>query len=240
MPNSLLTSIINQVYTETGRPDLVSDTLQAVLEATQTAHLLDNLPRDITESQVVFDTAAYIQNLDSTAIPYYRSLCYARKWDPSFTAASQNPYLDPPFYSYTQGLGGTGGFPYPNYPNQAIADLEIIEASDYRDLYWGTERFDVAYQAGTQINIKSSTPLKYLRLGWYKFPQLNVDLYDSWIASLFPAVIYGKASATIFSNTGDTDSYSMLMNPNTGKWRNNRKDGSADLMLQTCLSALGR
>lgn len=240
MPNALLTSIINMVYTETNRPDLVSDTLQAVLEATQINHLLDYLPRDIAENQVVFDTAAYIQNLDSTAIPYYRSLAYARKWDPAFTASSQNPFVQPPYYGSVGGLGGTGGFPYPNYPNLAVTDLEIIEPSDYRDLYWGTERFDVCYQAGTQINIKSSTPLKYLRLGWYKFPQLNVDLYDSWIAQLFPYAIVTKASATIFSNTGDLDSLGVIMNPNTGKWMNMQKTGSADLMLKSCISAEGR
>lgn len=231
---ALLASIINAVYTETNRPDLVPDTLQAVLEATLTAHTMDYFPRDIVETQVVFDNSGYIQSLDSTVIPYYRNLAYCRKWDPNYNASQLNPTILPPIVS------SVGGVNYPNYPSQALADFEIIEPDEYRDPYWGEERLNVAYQAGTAIQMKSSTAFQAIRLGYYGFPILDPTLYNSWIATNFPYLLVYKASMTIFSNTGDLDSLSVIQNPQTGKWSNNTRTGVYDTFITANISAKGR
>lgn len=229
----LLQSMINAVYTETNRPDLVPDTLQAVLEATLTAHTLDNFPRDILESQVVFDNSQYIQSLDSTVIPYYRQLAYLRKWDPGYNSYQLNPTILPPIMNIA-------GQPNPVYPTQGLADFRIIETDEYLDDYWGGERLNVAYQAGTAIQMKSATAFQYARIGWYALPKLAVDQYDSWVASLYPYVIIYKAAMTIFSNTGDLDSLQVISNPNTGKWTNSTATGVHDTFIKANLMARGR
>lgn len=233
---ALLNNIINMVYTETNRPDLVPDTLQAVLEATLTAHTLDFLPRDITEAQVFFDTPTnYIQILDSAVIPHFRALAYMRKDATVYNNIEQNPGLVPPSI-----FPPINGAIYPYGVNLARTPIEFIEPDEFMDPYWKVERTDVCYMAGTNINIKSSTPLQLVRIGWYQFPLTDVTLYNSWIATLYPYVVVYKASSTIFSNIGDQDSLDLMMNPNSGKLTNRNGTGVYDTFLRMNISGKGR
>jgi len=186
------------VITETNRPDLVAETLQSVLEATLSCHTLENFKKDLAEATVVFDTpTSYIQKLDTTTIPYFRSMHYIRKTNPLINAAEINNGL-PPTTLY--------------YPPDQFAPLVEIDPTDLLDMY-GYEKRDVWYQAGTSINIKSSTPLNYAVISWYKFPILDATgvLFNSWIANENPYVIVYKAAGTLFAKIGEDKSWAIYM-----------------------------
>lgn len=80
--NATLTALVADVFSMTNRPDLVNQTILAVKAATLKAHHSDFYPKDIFETGVVFDSAAYLQSLEyKLLIPRYRALKYMRKTD---------------------------------------------------------------------------------------------------------------------------------------------------------------
>jgi hypothetical protein len=82
MPNAAFTSLVDDVYIATNRPDLVSETSMAVRAATHKLHQSDFYPRDLAESRVVFETADYFQSLAyRTLFPNFRALSYMRKYE---------------------------------------------------------------------------------------------------------------------------------------------------------------
>lgn len=200
-----LSELIQAVYTETNRPDLVERTLQAVLASTRTIHTIEYFPRDITAAQVKFDTTAFIQSIDLDVLPRFRKLSYFRKNDPSFASFQQNPNVLPPiFYN-----GGS-----PQYPIWQMTNaIECITPDDIFDSY-NYQKTDVCYLAGRSILVKSSTPLNWGLIGWYQGPAadpytadggLTYPRYVSWIAQQYPFAIVYKAAATIFASTGNNE-----------------------------------
>jgi len=83
-----LAELITEVYSITGRPDRVAETLSAVKSATLKAHQSDYYYKDIFETGVAFDAADYIQALDyRSLLSNWRALKYLRKYD----AAANTP-----------------------------------------------------------------------------------------------------------------------------------------------------
>lgn len=207
--------LVTAVYTETNRPDLVAETSQAILEVTQSLHLSDLYYKDILEATIVFDQSTwYLQALDLTSLPRFRQMGYVRKTDPSLTQAEQTNTLPPVINDVL----------YPNsYYNLRFNFLKRVDIGDVLDRY-GYEKLDIWYQAGTQINIKSSTPLQYVVVGWYAYPDIGVvngsPNFNSWIAVEYPyAIIYG-AAGTIFKKIGEDKSaaaYLDMPKPNQGE-----------------------
>jgi hypothetical protein len=77
-----LAEMIQEVYTITGRPDRVAETLSAIKAATLKAHQCDFFWKDIFETGIKFDTAEYIQNLEyRKLLPLWRALKYLRVYD---------------------------------------------------------------------------------------------------------------------------------------------------------------
>ena len=75
-----LAELILEVYELTGRPDLIAATKSAVKAATLKAHQSDYYSKDIYETGVEFDDAAYIQSLDYVSlISNFRTLKYIRR-----------------------------------------------------------------------------------------------------------------------------------------------------------------
>lgn len=202
-----LAQLITAVYTETNRPDLVDETLQKILFSTLKMHNLDFFFKDIQTAEVIFDTAAYLQVLDTSSIPRFRSISYLRKNDPTLSVYQQNPTILPPLFSLSQ---------------QSVAAetrvLTIIAPDDIFDEF-GAEKYDVAYQAGNNICIKSSTSLQYVLAGWYKFPNLDTAVpanFDSWIAVEHPyAIVYDAASA-ILQTIGMNEASRKFDDPRVG------------------------
>lgn len=83
-----LSELKDEVYTLTGRPDLVGETLSAIKSATLKAHQSDFYSKDLTESGISFTTAAYTQQLSAKELfPRWRKIKYLRKFDSVSNAA---------------------------------------------------------------------------------------------------------------------------------------------------------
>jgi hypothetical protein len=77
-----LADLINEVYTITGRSERIAETASAVKSATLKAHQSDYYYKDIFETGVAFDAAAFIQQIDyRTLIPNWRATKYLRKYN---------------------------------------------------------------------------------------------------------------------------------------------------------------
>lgn len=208
-----ITELQQLVYTETNRPDLINETLNAICEATMTAHNSDFYLKDIVQAQTLFNTADYIQTIATAAIPFYRELAFFRK-------AVGGPTLYQPMSgSISDPLAPdpvSGSYSYPL--NEYVYLTEI--SSDYILDDYGYEKVDIFYQAGHIINIKSSTPIINGQFGWYSFP--NTDLfnqgamYSSWIADSYPFLIVYKAAGTIFKKIGQDAATNAYMDPESG------------------------
>ncbi|CAM6053467.1 unnamed protein product [Sphagnum tenellum] len=200
------------VMTETNRPDLVAETNQAVFEATLSAHSSDFYYKDILQAQMTFNTTDYFQTVDTTTLTNFRSFAFFRKAVPGptlyapFDGSVSNPL--PPITNNPTTL-----------PQVTYAFLDKIEPDDIVDGY-GYDKFDVWYQAGTSINVKSSTSLSNAQIGWYAYPELDIaDLgtaFSSWIANELPYVIVYKAAASVMQKIGQTEAIQAYMNPNNG------------------------
>jgi hypothetical protein len=190
--------LVQAVGDETNRPDLVGEINQSVLEATLMAHTVENFYKDIQEATVVFDQPLqYLQQLDTSDLPFFRNMAYIRKTNPTATGFEQTNTIPP----------GPSTFP----PNQWNF-LKRVDIGDILDSY-GYEKRDVWYQAGSQINIKSSTSLQYVTVGWYKYPNLDVDNFTSWIANELPFVIIYRACASVHAKISEDKAYAMYMRP---------------------------
>lgn len=77
-----LAEMISEVYSLTGRPDRVSETLSAIKSATLKAHQSDYFYKDLFESGLTFSSAAFVQDLDyRSLLPLWRAAKYFRKYD---------------------------------------------------------------------------------------------------------------------------------------------------------------
>lgn len=76
-------ALVADVYSLTGRPDLVAETAIAVKSATLKAHQYDFYDRDIVETGIQFNAAAILQSLEyKELLPRWRALKYLRKYEP--------------------------------------------------------------------------------------------------------------------------------------------------------------
>jgi hypothetical protein len=79
--------------------------------------------------------------------------------------------------------------------------LTVIHPAEVIDKY-AVQREDVCYVAGEIIQIKSSTSLEYVLIGYYQHPDISTDNYSSWIALDHPYAIVAEAAASIFKMIG--------------------------------------
>lgn len=176
-----LTELLEEVYTVTKRSDLVAQTSLAVRSATLKLHQLDYYYKDIYETGVVFDSAAYVQQLEyQTILPRWRALKYIRKFDATGTPAP----------------GNEGDF------------FEIVAPEQVLDSY-AVAREDICYVAGSVIQIKSSTEISNVLLGCYLNPDVSEATFSSWIAIDHPFAIVFDAAARIFKMIGKSDEMAM-------------------------------
>lgn len=197
--------LLAAVYTETNRPDLTAETSQAILSSLLKIHCMEFMYKDILTAEIVFDEAAYLQTLDIADLPRFRSISYLRKNDPSLSPSQLNPLVSPASSAIS--------------PLLTMAFIKIITPDDIFDEF-GTERFDVGYQAGGTFFIKSSTSFQYALMGWYAYPNLDITAgavnFNSWIAREYPyACVYDAASA-VFQKIGMTDTARKYDDPKVG------------------------
>lgn len=72
--------LVDEVYLQTNRPDLVAETKSAVKAATLKAHKSDFYSKDIYETGIEFDSEDYRQSLDYISLfSNFRSIKYLRR-----------------------------------------------------------------------------------------------------------------------------------------------------------------
>lgn len=84
--------------------------------------------------------------------------------------------------------------------------FEILVPENVLDNY-GLNKTDVAYVAGSVVQIRSSTEFQYAIMGCYLQPDITELNFTSWIADDYPYAIVFEAAAMVFKMTGDTDKF---------------------------------
>lgn len=205
-----LAELIEAVASESVRPDLIDDgtIMRAVLSSTLKLHTIDLFPKDVQTSQITFDTPVYIDTIDTSIFPRYRRLTWSRKND---NTVITNTTLPP--------LGSPGWWRNSN----KFGFLKVLSPDDILDEY-GIEKTNVIYGAGQQLWFKSSTPVQFLLLAFYQYPNLDTTTHDngltypnfsSWIAVERPYAIIFDATSKIFTTSGNLDQSRKYDSPAT-------------------------
>lgn len=230
--------IVEQVILYTNRPDLTYESAggdgqipQIVLSTCTEVHTSDMFYKDIVESDVLFDTPAYLQNLDTTSLTRFRALSYFRKWDIaegtmdsagnmalSYGAFGNN--YNPPALSPSTIIDPVTGAVISS--SQQYRSLDIVDTKSMFDDY-GLVKQDIIYAAGSLLRIKSSTLLSVGKIGYFSYPSMDISdngtHWSDWIADSYPWAIIWSAVARVFSVTGNLDDARNLLrpaNPRTG------------------------
>jgi len=178
MANSAAYQLIyDAVIGLTGRSGLANETKIAIQAATLTFHQADFYHKDLVDVTIDFLTAGFFFQFDvGQYFPNFRTLNYVRKYDP----AGVN--------NLTQLATGQAGdrFTIINDPNLLFDSYQL-------------EKLDQVYIAGTTVNLRSGTQIQHLLAGYYRNPNIDPAIFDSWIAANVPYAIVFKASAMLLS-----------------------------------------
>jgi len=199
---SALDDLIEQVYIITGRPDLVAETKQAVLRATLKEHSSIDYPRDlVVTASIPLDNTSGLwrYSLSEVTLGLYGQL---RK---ILTIREVLSPMPDALHNF-QGYWG---------------DIEFHEraANNIFDAYQ-MEQQNYYYRQGNSINLAAIRAVTAIAIQYYKRPDLGTACYDSWIAGLFPYVIYEAAAADIFKMVGKDEEAQRY----AGKLMDNRLD----------------
>lgn len=167
--------IYDDVVSITNHPEMASEIATAIKASTLRTHQSDFYSRDIAEQSITLSASGYLQTITiSPSFVRFRALKYVRKWDPTG--------IDP-----LTGATGTPGIFFKKLDPDAVIDG------------YGYHKNNVYYVAGTNINIRSDTPISAVLAGWYQNPIISpVGQYASWIADLVPHAIIFDACSFIF------------------------------------------
>lgn len=207
--------LIASVYVKTNRPDLIQETSDAVVAATLKMHTMDFFPKDIAPTRLVFDNEDCIQQIDTTIFPRWRAISYLKKHRPNsvYNANAQITPIQQQNYLFPQLQGMYRFWQEDREP------ITIISPDDIFDEF-GYYRTNVAYQAGTNIFIRSRLAFRFLQIGFYQYP--NVDTsnnganFSSWVAIEYPFAIVYEATSNILQSIGQTDAARKYDNPQNG------------------------
>ncbi len=116
--------------------------------------------------------------------------------------------------------------------NEGTTFLSIIPANLVTDSYQ-INREDVAYMAGTEMNIRStSEEIQYL-LAYYRHPDITEGGWTSWIADEVPYAIVYEAARHIFKTIGKDEEEirmrDLMKDPDEGYYKQIKIIGLADM-----------
>jgi hypothetical protein len=179
--NFAIDYITQNIVDDTGRGDKVEEIKRRVQRAINSHHMKDFYKKDHVDNIYVFLTEATEQVIDLTLLSNFRAFSYVRKY-------------------MTFDVNGN-----PVTPTTQGGDIKTIAPEIAFDGY-GFDKLDVMYRSGTDIKIRSSTPIIQLFIGYYTFPAIEpVENISSWIANEYPALIAARAKRRIFKDMGKDD-----------------------------------
>lgn len=171
----LYDGIYNDVLELTKRPDLAEESLIAVRTATLSLHGRQAWPRDVATSLVKLPNASYLTALDAQVLL------------PRLKGLSTVRVCDV------------------NFAPMESPHVEIVEMGDIYDPVYGTLKNDIAYIAGTTVNLRTSVAASGYLIEYFQVPRANRNEYNSWIAELAPDVIVYQAAAIVFTTNGNEE-----------------------------------
>jgi hypothetical protein len=177
-----LAELIQEVYSLTGRPDRVAETLSAIKSATLKAHQSDFYHKDLLEAGVQFNTAEYLQTWDyRNPVPLWRAAKYFRKYDTTAIIPLAGKTL-----------------------------AKVVPENVFDD--YAIEKTDIWYAAGGFIQLRSSTKESTYLFGCYLNPDITEAGYGSWIALDHPYAIVFDAASTVFKAIGKDEEATAYRN----------------------------
>ena len=176
---STFTELVTDVMKLTKRPDLVEETKLAVRQATLKAHHSDYYYKDILEISFRFNTPASLQSLD------YRALV-PRYRSLKYLRRFDASYPDAIPFRFLKILD----------PNEALDQYSYVQS-------------EVAYVAGSYIQLRGSSDLDGMIMGCYIHPDTTEVSYNSWIALDHPYAIVYEAALTVFKTIGYDEQAAM-------------------------------
>lgn len=170
-------NIYDAVVGLTGRPGLATETKIAIQSATLTLHQRDFYHKDLVDVSIDFLAPSFFFQFDvNQYFPNFRTLNYVRKYDPT-------------------GVNNLSGSP----AGQAGDKFKIINDPNLLFDSYQLEKPDQVYIAGTTVNLRSGTQIQHLLAGYYRNPNIDPAIFDSWIAANVPFSIIFKAAAMLLS-----------------------------------------
>lgn len=190
-----------EVFVITNRPDLVADTQLAIRKATTKLHSIDTFPKDLQETQLIIPVPAANVQIDTNA---------------NFPRMRSIAYIRDATTLTATALR--------NKIFEQISPRALMD--EYQ-----MEKTNCWYLGGQVINLKSSTTVSALLVGYYANPVITpVGSFSSWIAVEQPYSIIEEAAATIFRMTGNAEMarfYDQQSVQNTRLLRQNYLEGVA-------------
>lgn len=171
----LFDDIKAQVITLTNRPDLAAETEVALRTATLSVHSFGAYPRDLCTLPVKLPNATYMCSID---------------------AQVQLPRLRG--LSTIQALDAS-------YAPLEYPEIEIVEIGDIRDPEYKRLKNNIAYLAGTSVNVRCDIMAYGFLIEFFQLPQVRREQYNSWVAQLSPSIIIYQAASLVFSTNGNED-----------------------------------
>jgi hypothetical protein len=167
--------MLNDIYALTAAPELAAETELALRSATRSVHMSASFPRDLATALIKVSTPAYLTALD---------------------APSLLPRL--------RGLSTVRLVDSAEVP-MVHPHIECVELGDIYEPIYGTLKNDIAYVAGTQVNIRTSVAAAGFLVEYFQVPLVTPDVYNSWIAQLSPDVIVWLAASKVFATSGNEE-----------------------------------
>lgn len=169
------------VITKTGRPELIAETQLAVRTATKFLHLRELYLRDSQEDLFTFTNPDFIFQFDTAQFERYRKIRYIKKYDLVQQATKET-------------------------------DADKISECGADNLFdrYNNRKTNIFYVAGNSLNLRSSTQESAFIISWYKYPTVDPNNYNSWIAELYDPAIIDYATAEVFEAIGRQDDANRL------------------------------
>lgn len=170
--------IIQCVVDDTGRPDKVEEIKRRIQRAIIKHHYKDFYKKDHIDVIYAFLTTATEQVIDTTLIDRFRAFSYLRKF-------------------MTVDVNGN-----PIAPTTEGGDLKETAPEIGFDGY-GFDKLNVYYRSGTDVKIRSSTPMDQVFLGYYSYPLVEpIANINDWLIDEFPGLIAATVKRRIFKDIG--------------------------------------
>lgn len=182
----LYDQLLDDVITLTARQDLADESAIALRTATQTVHGAFNFPRDLVTKFVKLPNPSFLTGLDIQVLLERFRALSTVR----ITDINDNPVNSP--------------------------EIDIVEIGDIYDPEYRTIKNNIAYVAGTALNIRSSISAYGYLIDFYQVPFVRREQYNSWIAQLYSDPILYLAASIVLQTNGNEEKAASYMRMYTG------------------------